>query len=66
MYCADTPPDLRPGVNCNGCGARITERQQASHTSRIMGVDGLDKLWHEKYRPMAALCTMVEEAKGEA
>ncbi len=25
-----------------------------------------DELWHQKYRPMAALCTMVEEAKGEA
>ncbi len=62
VFCYGGWIDLREGVNCRGCGAKITEKQELSHTSRSMGVDGLDKFWHEKLRPMAELACLVEEA----
>lgn len=48
---------LLKGATCSGCGATIP-----ANSPLLTTFDQMDELWHEKYRPMAALCCMVEEA----
>ena len=52
---------------CLLCDAIVPSSEQISnylrgHNSTM--VYAIDYLWHTKYRPMAGLCLMVEEANG--
>jgi len=49
--------------DCRGCGAIVPSG--VMHMAEISSGEGqakLDKLWHEKYRPMAALLCLIEDA----
>ena len=55
--------ERNPPPGCAGCLAkmsdpRIDELRIASEDSQ----DFLDRLWYKEFRPMAALCGLVEEA----
>ena len=47
------------GAQCIGCGALLPVWFADTYNE-------MDRLWHEKYRPMAALCGLVEEANDQA
>ncbi len=54
-------------LRCLGCGALIPittsiQDLQALSTEIDHWEFILDRLWHEKYRPVAALCSLIEEA----
>ena len=54
-----------PPPDCRGCDATVTYHYDPTRTGKFSGEETqsiLDRLWHEKYRPMAGLCCMVEEA----
>ena len=61
----------RADANCNGCGASIpgiTVNEIQNNMGKYNAINrakrqcALDETWHEKYRPMAELCSLVEEA----
>ena len=55
----------RRTVDCIGCGAEVPGKLMASQqTDNEESQLELDRLWHEKYRPMAALACLVEEVNG--
>ena len=65
--CRDVPTEEadwfhRKGVGRSGCGAKIPQDVRVGDTATEEAQVKLDELWHEKYRPMAELCGLVEEA----
>ncbi len=59
----------RTDANCRGCSAgipRVIVNEISGGPCTIREWPGyklvFDELWHTKYRPMAALCSLVEEA----
>ena len=50
----------------SSCGAIIRPTDMRNYRDWYDNVEmhcqELDRLWHEKYRPVAALCSLVEEA----
>ncbi len=50
----------RTDATCNGCGAVVPMNE---FDNEIAYLGKADLLWHEKYRPMAALVALVEEAR---
>ncbi len=62
---------IRADATCRGCGASIPSDTvveaddnigiENSDESRRRLKIALDELWHTKLRPMAALCSLVEE-----
>ena len=63
----------RVSATCTGCGASlprdaVNKAQDSIGQFNSENWEGcqllFDDLWHEKYRPMADLCCMVEEADG--
>ena len=62
----DSPGASSRAGACCGCDAimfsdEITKLSMAALSTESK-MTTLDKLWHEKYRPMAALACLVEEA----
>ena len=67
-------------TDCKGCGAKVSisevrryERRnwlpmnlhsRSARYPRTTELETMDKLWHEELRPMAELCSLVEEANG--
>ncbi len=51
---------------CCGCDASMSNDEITKLSMAALSTESkrttLDKLWHEKYRPMAALCALVEES----
>ena len=68
--CMGLQPVSTKYYDCFGCGVSISRSEHSRNRStenplwwgNNTGASVLDKLWHEKLRPMAALACLVEEA----